>query len=251
MRSIRCICVESIARSRCIGANNPTVYTQKYRLLHFVSSNSLSTLSDDINDDELTSGPDESDEDDFFRVILDPSSGSTELILVDNVCPVDCNPKLFEMAHGFRALRLAFEENLQHEHDLQRRLGLEIVQMEEDEKMLKIALEREMSNIKELQVCCSLVFSIRTSEWKIRLLCSQVSRHKHLNEIDALVIIRTDQIKHAADVDNLYDIRNAILVDGDTISRLDGRAAEIQQEILQETHNRRFSSSSLVSHFAL
>lgn len=113
----------------------------------------LNDISDEMNEDELSSGPESSnEEDDFFQVALNLSEEGSKLLLLDNICPADCNPKLFEMAYGLRAMRLTFEANLQQEHDSLFRSSKAIENYEEDDRQLTNELKRENEKMAKLMV---------------------------------------------------------------------------------------------------
>lgn len=68
----------------------------------------------------------------------------------------------------------------------------------------------------------------------------QISKRRRLNEVETLLILKFDQLKHANDIESMYDVLNAILVDEDIIRRLDMRPMELEQEIVQEQKEERY-----------
>lgn len=60
-----------------------------------------------------------------------------------------------------------------------------------------------------------------------------------MNEIESIIILRMDQIKHFHGSNRFDDIANTILVDRDTITKLDKRVEEINCEITEETRKKR------------
>lgn len=61
-----------------------------------------------------------------------------------------------------------------------------------------------------------------------------------MNEIESLIILKMDQLKHFHGSNRFDDILDTVLVDNDTMAKLDRRVEEIKQEIIVEERKKRY-----------
>lgn len=62
----------------------------------------------------------------------------------------------------------------------------------------------------------------------------QLFRREKMNDVESLLILKTDQLKHLTDLENINSVKNGILVTKEAIEKLEGRVVEIEVEILVE-----------------
>ncbi|XP_039285511.1 cilia- and flagella-associated protein 44 [Nilaparvata lugens] len=163
------------------------------------------------DDESESSSSEESSSDDDESESSD--EGEMKIIKFDeNICPEGCDPDLYKRTFVLRGRR----------HELE----LEIIEVKKRVDSLK--KENEMSGKRLLQIDVVLRLHLEKLE------SFQRQKQRKVNEVETVVVLKSDQLLNYKKSDEMGSIGNSVLMPMDSLKKLNDRVGELENETKAE-----------------